>query len=148
MFMHFAVKPIFAVLNFVMGNRTRNNFLKFMNCPNRYIKREELVRDEVDLDLLEKRYQADPARKWMVEKLRFFRYQLKLLGSLGSPFAMINYFRRGMGYDGYVEELAERKNMDSKELLAMLDAVQGTASAYDTIEEWYRFVAEYSRKLE
>ena len=146
-FMHFVVKPVFAALNWAMGNRSRANFLKFMNCPYRYIEREMLLDSEVDLEALEKAYRTITEKKWMGDRVEFFAYQLELLTKIHVPFAMINYFRKGMGYDSYVREMAERKKLDAEELLTLLDEVQDSAKDYENTAAWYRYVAAYTGKL-
>ncbi len=206
-FSHFIAEPLFACLNFAIGSPKRKYFLKFMNTPNRYFRREDLkvgsvLQQEdrktgsvlqqgdrqsgsflqqgdrktenflqrenpeggrnfradtfseqeneitVSLSALEKYYRQDPERKFLGERTAFLSYQLRLLASLKNPYAMVNYFRKGMGYDGYVSEYAERKNADEKELLFRLDLIQDTAKPFRTVAEWYGYIAEYSRNLE
>ncbi len=147
-FRHYVCRPVFGYLNYVTGNRTRENFLKFMNCPVRGIRREDLRLPVVDLPAMASTLAEDPERNWMGKRLKAFELQLQLLSQLKTPFAMINYIRKGLGYDAYVQEEAEEKGRDIAELLRVLDAVQESAKEYGNIPDWYAHIAAYTRKLD
>ncbi len=146
-FSHYVCKPVFAALNYASGNRTRKNFLLFMNCPYHGILREDLKEEQVDLAALEKACRADERTRYLAPRIRTFREELDLLARLKLPYAMVNYFRRGMGYDRFVEETAEKRGTDAGALLRILDDVQHSARQQCTVEEWYRFIAAYTEKL-
>ncbi|MBR4767878.1 MAG: ATP-dependent helicase, partial [Lachnospiraceae bacterium] len=143
LFENAVMKPVFSALNFASGNRTRKNFLQFMNCPYRYFRREDLAEEEVNLGELKKRYLADPERHYLADRVRFFEHQLNTLSMLKVPYAMVHYFRTGMGYDAYLKETASRSGTDPGERLKLLDEAQASARDFDTVEQWYRFIADY-----
>ncbi|MBQ6551623.1 MAG: ATP-dependent helicase [Lachnospiraceae bacterium] len=145
---HFSVKPLFGILNFAAGHTTRKNFLQFMNCPVRYFRREELTSENVDLKALKSMYARDPVRSFMVEKTEELERELSLLGRMKTPYAKINYFRIGMGYDEYLRETSGEKGLPADELLGILNEVQDSAREFTTLDEWYEFIAAYTRKLE
>ena len=147
-FRHFAVKPLYGVLNFTEGHQTRKNFLSFMNCPVRYFRREDLSSETVDLAELKRAYEKDPARRFMAEKTEDLIFELSMLKRMRTPYAKINYFRRGMGYDRYLKEMAAEKGMNADELLSVMDEVQDSARDHETLEDWYAFITVYTRKLE
>ena len=149
LFEHFAVRPVFAALNWAAGNRTRANLLRFVFSPPRGIRREDLADGEtVDLGKLCETLSEDPERRWRAEKAEFFRYQTELLSRLGSPYAQINYFRKGMGYDDYVREEAEKKGMEAEGILGILDWVQESAKSYPKTAAFYAYVVRYVRSME
>jgi len=148
LFRHFICGPVFAYLNYLQGNRTRANFLRFMNCPNRYIRRDDLKKETVDLNCLAALYQDSPERPWMTDKIRFLIYQFEFLKKMRVPFAMVNYIRKAMEYDEYVKDYADEKKMNADELLAVLDELQASAAPFETIDEWYRHIAAYSKELD
>ena len=148
LFRHFAVKPLFSLLNFSEGNTSRKNFLNFMNCPVRYFRREDLTEENVDLSTLKKAYEKDPVRRFMAEKTDDLIFELSLLKRMRTPFAKINYYRRGMGYDQYLKDMAAEKGLNADELLQVMDEVQDSARDFDTVDEWYDYIAVYTRKLE
>ena len=145
---HYSVKPLFGILNFAAGHTSRKNFLQFMNCPVRYFRREDLTSENVDLAALKRAYREDPARSFMAEKVEELELQLSLLRRMKTPYAKINYFRIGMGYDEYLRENAGEKGLQADELLGILNEVQDSAREYATLDGWYEFIAAYTRKLE
>lgn len=147
-FRHYACRPIFGYLNYVTGDRRRENFLRFMNCPNRYIRRDDLRQPVVSVSELAEALSGDSERNWMGKRLQQFESQLNLLAQLKTPFAMINYVRKGLGYDAYVQEEAEEKNRDAAEVLRILDAVQESAKEFGNIADWYAHIAAYTKKLD
>ena len=148
LFAHFAVRPVFACLNWAAGNRTRGNFLRFAFSPPHGIRREDLPEETIDLDTVCEALSRDPERRWRAEKAAYFHYQMELLARLAAPYAMINYFRKGMGYDDYVVEEAEKKGMAPEGILKVLDWVQESARNYAGTAAFYAFVAKYVRDLE
>ena len=145
---HFICRPVFSVLNWSMGNHTRANFLRFMNCPPRYIRREDLTRDPVDLAALEAFYRNSETRAYAADRVRFLAYQLDLLKTLGTPYAMVNFIRTYMEYDRYAVSYAKEKGMEEKDLLAVLDELLSESRPFRTVEEWYTHIAAYTRELE
>ncbi len=145
---HFILKPVYALVNWMGGNHTRDNFLKFMNCPNRFIRREELSDRIIDLDALKAWYEASEARQYMAEKVRFLQYQLDMLSGITLPYAMLNFIRKFMAYDEYVQEYAVKHHMEEDSLLAVLEEIQEDAKPFRTVQEWYAHIAVVTRKLE
>ncbi len=161
LFQHAALSPVYAYLNWVLGDRSRDNFLKFMNVPVRYFRRTDLLKEQVDLRLLQEQFSQDPARSYMEGKTAFLSYQLDFLKRMRTPYAMINYIRKAIGYDDYLKEQAVGADAgigpgdargsagtDVQEVLSVLDEVQESALAFQTAEEWYRYIVAYTKELE
>ncbi len=147
-FRHFTVKPLFSVLNFSEGHTTRKNFLNFMNSPVRYFRREDLKTENIDLEAMKSAYEKDPVRGFMAEKTEDLIFELSMLKRMRTPYAKINYYRRGMGYDQYLKDMASEKGLKADELLQVMDEVQDSARDFDTLDAWYDYIAVYTRKLE
>ena len=145
---HFIMKPVFGMINWAEGNRTRENFLKFMNCPNRYIRREDLRTPLVSLDQMRQMYAESRDRQYMEEKIEYLSYQLSLLQKLSIPYAMINFIRKFMEYDAYARTQAEERRIPEASLLSVLDEVQETAKAFKTVPEWYQHITDVTYDLE
>lgn len=147
LYAHFICKPLFACFNFIAGNRTRANLFRFMNCPGRYLRREDFKTEIVDFEEMIKDFKASPDRRYMEERIRTLDNQLKFMARLEIPYAMIHFFRKYMGYDAYVREEAEKSRIEAEKLLQILDEIQASARPYDTVEAWYAYVAKFSRSL-
>ncbi|MBP5224700.1 MAG: ATP-dependent helicase, partial [Lachnospiraceae bacterium] len=141
------LQPVYAYLNWVLGDRSRANFLKFMNCPVRYFRRGD-IDGTVDLETLQARFRAEPGREYLAEKTAFLSYQPDFLKKARAPYAMIHYIRKAVGYDVYLKEKAAGQQKDASELIALLDEVQESALKHATVEEWYAHIAAYTKALE
>lgn len=140
---HWIAGNIFAYIKMAMGSRERELFLKIMNKPKRYISRDMLMEENVDFTLLRQRY-SDKA--WMLERIDDLEGDLKVL-SRCSPLAGINYIRRGIGYDCYLREYSREKHINEDELFGIIDEIQESAREFNTYEEWFEYIGEYTKEL-
>lgn len=131
---------ILACLKFASGERTRENFYRFMNKPFRGIGREEVPSGPVNaVDL---RRSGDMRRRETVDRLFS---DLARLGTL-PPFAAVCYIRLGMGYERYMEEKYEGEALEEKRRLLL--RLTKSARNMRTLREWESFIAVYERKLQ
>lgn len=65
-----------------------------------------------------------------------------------TPFAAIQYIRKGVGYDEFLREYAVYRKMPEEELLAVLDEIQQNSRAYRTIDEWFAHIRHYKEVME
>lgn len=140
---HWMANDIYTYMNIALGSRKRSDFIRIMNKPKRYIGRDYLTDSVISFDLLEKYYEDKP---WMIERLDRLKGDLRLMASM-SPYAMINYLRKGVGYDEYLAEYAANHNFDLKELTDVLDEISESAKNYKTYEQWREYIALYSENL-
>lgn len=140
---HRIARDILSYIRIAGGSRDRELFLRIMNKPKRYISRDVLMEEKIDFALLRRRY-ADKA--WMVERIDNLESDLRVLSGC-SPLAAVNYIRRGMGYDTYLREYAKEKRINEDDLFTVLMEVQESASEFNTYEEWFEYIEEYSKEL-
>ncbi len=116
-------RDIRAMLDFSKGKCSRENFLRFMNKPLRYISRAEAGNENIDLkELLNN---SDP-KKYMYGRLKRLIYDMEKLKNM-HPFAAVNYIRKGMGYEQYVVNEAEKNGRDPSSVTEVLDLLQEAA---------------------
>ena len=115
-----------------------------MNRPNRYLARETLQESTVDFNKWKWLYRD---RDWMIDRIDKLEYDLEMLAKT-NPYAAINYIRRGIGYDEYLQQYAEYRRMKPEELLEVVSELQESARNFDTFEEWFSYIEEYRRQLE
>lgn len=114
-----------------------------MNRPKRYIGRDSLPDETVCFDEWVKLYEEQP---WIAELIEKLWYDLKHLSRL-SPYAAINYIRRGIGYDDYLAEYAEYRNANKEDFYEVADEILASAKGYRTFEEWFAHIEEYRQEL-
>ena len=142
-FEHWIARDVITYMNIAMGSRKRSDFLQIINRPKRYIGRDYLADAEISFDNLEKYYED---KNWMIERVDRLKYDILAMASM-SPYAMINYLRKGVGYDGYLDEYAQSHNMQVRELYDVMDELMESARNFKTFNEWFEYIDEYGTKL-
>lgn len=141
---HWIAKDIFAYLRIAGGSRARADFLSVMNKPVRYIGRDSLPESEVDFGEWEK---ACGEKPWIAERIGQLRRDVLRLQGM-SPFAAVNYIRKGIGYDSYLLQYAKERRSKKEELLEVADEIQSSAKGYRTAAEWSDHVRGYQRMMQ
>lgn len=140
---HWIAKDISAYLRIAQGSRQRSDFLRIMNRPKRYISRESLEDERVAFDAWQWFYEEQP---WVAERIERLEYDVKMLSRM-SPYAAINYIRKGIGYDDFLKEYADYRRIREDDLFDTLDELQMSAKAYATCEEWFSHMEDYGKEL-
>lgn len=142
-FEHWITKDILAYASLACNNLNRRDFIRVMNKPLRYIGRDYLTDEVVSFDTLEKYYEDKP---WMLERLDKMKADLKIMQDM-PPYAMINYLRKGVGYDDYLTEYGEKHNIDKQELFNLADEIMESAEKHPDFDSWFKYMEEYSTEL-
>lgn len=140
---HWIAKDIRAYIDIAKGSRARKDFLMILNKPKRYISRDSLCESEIAFDEWEKLYDEQP---WVAERIEKLHYDIKMLEKM-SPYAAINYIRHGIGYDDYIVEYAEYRNLNKEDLYDVLDELQASAKGFKTYEQWENHIHDYTVEL-
>ena len=140
---HFIAKNLMSYFKMANGNRERAEFLQIMNRPKRYLSREYLQNPIVSFSEL-KIQLSD--KKWLVERIEQLESDLLMISKM-TPYAGINYIRKGIGYEKYLKEYAEFRKMNYDDLLEVLDEIQTGAKEFKTVEDWFRHIREYSEHM-
>ena len=59
----------------------------------------------------------------MVDRIVNFRADLGLIADM-RPYAAVNFIRRGVGYDDYIQEYAEYRGIRAADMYEILDELQ------------------------
>jgi DNA helicase-2/ATP-dependent DNA helicase PcrA len=140
---HWIARDILTYIRIAGGSRKRSDFLQIMNRPKRYIGRDSLCEDTVAFDEWERMYDEQP---WIAERIVNLEHDIKMLAKM-SPYAAINYIRKGIGYDDYLKEYAEYRNLNKDDLFDMIGELQESARSFKGYEEWTEHIAEYTAEM-
>ncbi|MBO5473352.1 MAG: ATP-dependent helicase [Lachnospiraceae bacterium] len=140
-FDHFVIKDISAYLALAAGSRRRSLFLRIMNRPVRYIRRDSLPDEEVTEEKWKAYYKDMPAVWKSIDSL--FRGMERI--SHSRPYLAIRYIRTVIGYDAY---LTDRYGpAQAKDMFCIADEFQEFARPFASYEEMRRSMAEYGETL-
>ena len=140
---HFLAQNIMSYIKIAMGDDSRKEYLSIINRPKRYIGRDAFDTPLVDLDEVRDYYEDKP---YVVERIDRFEYDIMMLERM-TPYAAINYIRKGIGYDEFVDEYATYRRIKKEELYDILDELQESSRGYKTYEEWFAHIEEYGNQL-
>lgn len=143
LFEHWISRHITAYLRIATGSRAREDFLKIINRPKRYIERACLDAPQVDLERLRMYYEE---KYWVIQRIDKLERDLKVISKL-EPYAAIHYIRHNIGYEKYLEEYANYRHIRPEDLYEVLDRLAQSAKGYQTHEQWFAYMEEYTRML-
>ncbi|MFV0363593.1 MAG: ATP-dependent helicase, partial [Suipraeoptans sp.] len=129
---HFIAKDILAYLKIATGDMKRQNFLRIINKPLRYLSRSSLDAEIVDFQKLIKAYRD---KEWMRDRILGLEWDIKTIAIKKTPYTAIAYIREKVGYNNYINEYAKERNINRSVLMGILDELQDLSEAFNTIEE-------------
>ncbi len=140
---HWISQDIIAYIRLAAGEKERRFFLQVANRPNRYLNREAMKEAQIDFLALRKFY-GD--RDWMLDRIDKLEYDLNLIKNM-NPYGAVTYIRKGVGYEGFIEEYARIRNLKAEELIEVLDELAESARNYESFAAWFLHMEEYKEEL-
>lgn len=138
--------PVIAYIRFLAGNFSRQNFLQFCNKPVRYITRESLSEEEIDLDELYHSYEEEE-KHYVSKNIGKLIYDLQMMRNLDTA-AAIHYIRKVTGYEEYLKTNLNLAGNHYEEIMEYLDELEQEAVPYRSFTSFLNHISEYRKKLE
>ncbi len=167
-------KDLMAVLAYANGKKTRENLLRFMNKPVRYIRRCDIEEEKYadknnsdrddsdsrgygvvktylqdkshDTDLLMRILYSTDIKEYVKKNVKELLYHLNTLCGM-HPFAGMNYIRKVMGYEAFMVKENEKRGIAKNETINELDEITVSAKNTDNYVHWLETVEEYEESL-
>ena len=136
------VRPVISYICFAIGENTREHFLRFMNKPVRYISRDMLDTDRIDM---EKLLLKAGDKEYLKKNIRRLTSELRTISGL-APYTAVNYIRSAVGYDNSLKIFAEEKGIDYDEMISPLDEFQNMLKDIPTYDKMFKMI-EKTREL-
>ena len=147
---HFIVKDIMAYLQVAQGKGSREQMLRIMNKPMRYLGRESVGRDGADIRKMREYYERaqlpESQRKKILEELSRFEKQLESVGRFMLRPA-IHYILKAMGYERYLRQLSGNCSEKWQEWQEFLEWMKEDASAHADLGQWENAQKEYTETV-
>lgn len=121
----------------------RDIFMKIANKPNRYITRACMNNTYVDFESLRKFYHD---KEWMIERIDNLEYDLSKISKM-NVYSAVNYIRKAMGYDEYLEDYAAAKKINIEELYEVLEEFHDNCKEIATLDELLEHIDKYNEEL-
>ncbi len=140
-FEHFVVRDLMAYLALADGRRERRHFLRIMNRPVRYLRRESVPNERICMEETLSYYRETPALQEAVRRL--FRDFDNLRGK--SLRLQIHYIRRVIGYDGYLRDKYGAEK--AEELLRTAENFQSMAERFASWRELDDYISQFGEEI-
>lgn len=146
LFESFIAEDLLAYLHFAWeiqksGKGKRRDFLRIMNRPSRYIRRDALLYESVTEQELLRYYADKPYMQMLIQRLFTDLHQIAAM----RPYLAMDYIRKAMGYDVWLRENVSRSEQTYR--LEKTDEIHKTSIGYHTFEEWKAYIEEYGEML-
>ena len=140
---HFIAKDIQAYFRLAMKCAGRQDLLQVMNRPKRYLSRDSLQGKRASFEILRDYYRDED---WMTDRIDQFEWDVKMMEKM-TPYAAITYLRKRVGYDEYLKEYCISRHLKITDLSEILSELEEAAKPYETMEEWFSHIEEYTEAL-
>ena len=137
------VSVIMDYMYFASGDTSRKRFLNFMNKPVRYIPRNLLTSEKINIHEL---IRNTKDRDYLQSNLMLLRNQLESISRL-TPYAAVNYIRKMAGYDEFIKKYSEERNIDKDEIFDIIDEFQSITKNFETFPELFGYADDEKRLL-
>ena len=142
-FSHPVVIPILSYIYYSLGDHKRSTFINFMNKPVRYISRDLLLKEEVEIEEL---IRLTEDKDYLNQALRRLNSELRTISKL-SPYAAVNYIREAIGYNKYLKKKAEENSADFDEYMDVLNEFQAMMKEPEDFAEMDDMIRDYRAML-
>lgn len=140
-FSHFVIRDICAYLALGQGDYARKHFLRVMNRPVRYMKRESLSETRVEREALIGYYAAAPLVQERVKRL--YRDIDSLAGK--RVHLQIHYIRKVIGYETFLRE--KYGSEKAGELIRIGEEFEAFSRTFSSVQEMKIYMDQYAEAI-
>lgn len=136
-------KDMIAYINYALHEDSVSDFLRIMNRPVRYIRRNTVPRNPFSMqEILEN----NRTLGYVVENIIGLYDGLRFIKGM-NPFSAVNFIRKGIGYDDYLKKKASECGRDAAKELEALEEIMQLAKGFETLAEWMEHVQNYDSTI-
>lgn len=139
---HVVCQDLMAYLRFAKAGHARNDFFQIMNKPCRYLSRKAVRSGLVSFPELLLAYQNKP---YMHQNILKMQTDISRIAGM-DLYAAINYVRKGMGYDAYLQHSMSGEGY--QEALQIADFFQESIKEFETVEQLEAHICHYEQILQ
>ena len=132
------IQDIFAYLALGQGDHARRHFLRVMNRPVRYMKRDSLPETKVEREALTGYYADTPLIQDRVK--RFYRDIDNLAGK--RVHLQIHYIRKVIGYESFLRE--KYGSEKAEELIRIGEEFEAFSRQFTSVREMKAYMEQYA----
>ncbi len=85
-------------------------------------------------------------KEWMLDRIDQMEFDFRTLKNM-APYGAVQYIRKHIGYDEFLEEYAVFRKINIEDLKEVLREIEERVKAFRTIGDWFAHIEEYSEEL-
>ncbi len=147
---HYVTKDILSYLKLSLDANDNESLLRIFNKPNRYISRAIIEKYVANIDedesLIRKMSYSNGLEGWQSNNINSLYLFTKEIAKK-TPTNAIKYIRKTVGYDSYLEELSEKRKIQIRGLLEILDELSEISAEFQTIQEFLEHIEVLKEKV-
>lgn len=136
-------KDIFAYLEYALYESSLSAFYRIMNRPVRYISRTVVPSSPFAKEEL---LHLVSNKEYVLHNVISLYEQLSFLRKL-SPYAAVNYIRKGIGYENYILQKERAHGGHTTEMISLLNELQENAQEFEDINEWLEHIKHFKENI-
>ncbi|MCR5743810.1 MAG: ATP-dependent helicase [Lachnospiraceae bacterium] len=140
---HWIFRDIKAYLDMAYEGVDRRNLLQIINRPKRYIARDICMDENISLDSIREFYKD---KEYVIERIDRLEADLNMLRGM-KPYAAVHYIRHVIGYEEFLGEYAQFRNLKLEELLDVFDELEESAMPYKNYDEYLQGISDFKMRL-
>ena len=145
LYSHWISEDIISYIKVANGIAGLNDWLRIINHPNRYIKREAL-RGSDSCSCIKQLYSYYSDTEYMIKRISELEHNIRVVKSLSTVRA-IKYIRGAVGYDDFIREYAYDRGIDDYDFLNILSELEESSSGFKTFKDWFKYIDDYRIQL-
>ncbi|WP_058486430.1 ATP-dependent helicase [Defluviitalea phaphyphila] len=144
---HWIAKDLIAYIKLSKNMGDNKSLERIINKPKRYISKGTIFEaKKKEGILLDNLYKIKNIKTWQVDRLEELKFHLKYISKKTIPEA-IKYIRKNIGYDEYITEYAQYRNISMKGLKEILEEIEEGAKNYHSYDKWINHIEDVGRKI-
>ncbi len=147
---HFIAADINSYLQAAHGEGRREQLLRIINRPSRYISREALGEGIVDFQAMRAYYERvqmpEHQKINVINALVRLEKQLQNIRRM-PPLPAVQYILKAVGYERYLKEMWRTRPEKQQEWQDMLEWLKEDAAGFGSWQQWKAFQEEYAKAL-
>ena len=132
---YWAVKDMLAYIKVSKGKCKREDILRIVNKPLRYIKRT-FIKAPFSYEQLRASYENNAE---MINIINDWQFDMNIIKNM-SPYAAVNYIIKGIGYEEYYKEYILTHRINGTEAYDKIEEFKEMAKKFDTIDNWLEYI--------
>ena len=136
-------RDVLAYIRYALTENDIHDFYRIMNKPVRYISRGCVPMYRFTKEEL---LACNKQKEYVRQNIENLYQQFKFLRNM-SPYAAVNYIRKGIGYEEYLKKKAKEDGEDETKLIEQLEDIQKRAAGFDTLKAWLTHIEDYENAL-